>query len=80
MGIFDPPILLSNVASKDKVGLNLFLGIDPGINWKQNRTFMNFPKVAKPSPLILIFRELNGAQLPITRGNLLFRGFDFDAF
>jgi hypothetical protein len=80
MAVFDSPTQLNNIVPKGHFGLNLFLGIDPGINWKKNKAFINFPEVAKPSPLILIFRELNGETLPITRENILFRGIDFDAF
>lgn len=80
MGVFDTQARLVNIASKGHFGLNLFLGIDPGIRWDQNKAFINFPELAKPSPLILIFRELAGEPLSISRENLLFRGIDFDAF
>jgi GNAT superfamily N-acetyltransferase len=61
-------------------GINIFLGKDPAINWKQNPSFVSFPEVLKPSPLVLIFKELNNNSLPFTGEPIRFRCIDFDAF
>ncbi|NVO21390.1 MAG: GNAT family N-acetyltransferase [Bacteroidetes bacterium] len=80
MGVFgSEPLNHGNLDNK-QAGLNLFLGIDSAINWKQIPAYFNFPEFAKPSPLNLIFRELNGANFPLSKENILFRCIDFDAF
>jgi predicted N-acetyltransferase YhbS len=60
--------------------LNLFIGNDPAIDWTQNNSFINFPNFAKPSPLNLIFKELQEDRFEISRANMLIRCIDFDAY
>jgi len=80
VGLFDQPSPANMVETGAPLGLNIFLGLDPGINWKRNKNYISFPEWGKPSPLVVIFRELRDEQIPIKKGNMLLRGIDIDAF
>ena len=81
MGMFrEPRFDLGSLTNNKNPGINIFLGKDPEINWKQNRSFISFPEVIKPSPLVLIFKELNNNRFSFTGEQIRFRCIDFDAF
>lgn len=80
MGIFDQPTPADKAETATPLGLNIFLGLDPAIKWESNKNYISFPEWAKPSPLVVIFRELFETQIPVKKGNVLLRGIDIDAF
>jgi GNAT superfamily N-acetyltransferase len=81
MGMFREPGLDLDSLTNDKYpGINIFIGKDPAIDWKQNRSFITFPEALKPSPLVMIFKELNNNSFPFTSDEIKFRCIDFDAF
>ncbi len=80
MGHFPYHIKFNIINKQIKPLFNLFIGLDPNIVWEGNRNFISFPEVAKPSPMILMFRELQEDHIPIKKENILLRAIDFDAF
>ena len=80
MAEFNEKISLAAIKKSSPLNFHLYIGSDPAIQWKRNLRFITFPEIAKPSPLNLIFREVQGELIPVTKENMLFRCIDFDAF
>jgi predicted N-acetyltransferase YhbS len=81
MGMFEESEFnLGSLTSKKYPGINIFIGKDPTIAWENNHSFVSFPEVLKPSPLVLIFKELNNNNFPFTGEQVRMRCIDFDAF
>ncbi|MEL6652893.1 MAG: GNAT family N-acetyltransferase [Bacteroidota bacterium] len=59
-------------------GLKLWLGLDPEIQFQG--IFPPVPMWARPSPLHLIYKDLQGKGRQLSRESTLFQGLDFDAY
>ncbi|KLN62638.1 hypothetical protein WH96_01320 [Kiloniella spongiae] len=66
------------VSNSFGVGLRLMLGVIPqGTAWG---SYISIPQRLKPSPLNLIFRDLQNRNLEIDKRHLYFNFLDFDAY
>lgn len=72
-------LLIKNKIEIRKRPLNLWIGIDNSIDWNGSFYF-NIPKIFKPSPLNLIFKDLTEQNRKLEMNNVLFNALDFDAY
>lgn len=59
--------------------LNLYVGLDPTINWKKSY-YYNVPKKFKSSPLNLIFKDLTDKNIQLEKELVKFQVIDFDGY
>jgi GNAT superfamily N-acetyltransferase len=59
--------------------VRVWLGLDPGLDWRRS-AFLPIPRLLRPSPLNLLFRDMSGAGFLPDPDRLVFRGLDFDAY
>lgn len=59
--------------------LNLYVGLDPIINWKKSY-YYNVPKKFKSSPLNLIFKDLTDKNIQLEKELVKFQVIDFDGY
>jgi hypothetical protein len=55
------------------------MGLHPSVNGAP-RGFIKIPERLKPSPLILMMKDLRGDLLPPDKNEILIQPADFDAF
>jgi hypothetical protein len=72
-------LLIKNELELGLKPFNLWIGIDNSIDWKGSFYF-NIPKIFKPSPLNLIFKDLTEQNRKLEMNNVLFNALDFDAY
>jgi hypothetical protein len=59
--------------------LRVWVGLDPSLNWARSR-FIPIPRLLRPSPLNMFFKDLTGGGLAPDPARALFHAIDFDAF
>jgi predicted N-acetyltransferase YhbS len=57
--------------------LRAWIGLDPGIDWRRSR-YVSLPRLLRPSPLNLVYRDLSGGGLVPDPNRFVFRAIDFD--
>lgn len=72
---------LERRAERGRAGalLRLWIGLDPALDWSRSR-FLPIPRLLRPSPLNLVFKDVSGGSLFPDPARVLFRAIDFDAF
>jgi hypothetical protein len=60
--------------------LRLWLGLDPGVNWRRS-AYLDIPRRLRPSPLNLLYMDLaGGTDWRPDPERVVFRGLDFDPY
>jgi GNAT superfamily N-acetyltransferase len=72
----DPGVVESEAAPGP---VRVWLGLDPNVDWRRS-AYLPIPRILRPSPLNLLFRDMSGTGLLPDPARLVFRGLDFDAY